>query len=110
MKAHPSLTRRHVLAKGVNAIALMIASEFGRAANRCEHRGNVLSCYGRARELMGILETVALPSSVSTRLKPWFEKSTERELLSEDHLEPAWIQQFCREAASEFDTAASHLI
>ena len=109
MKAHPSLSRIYVLSKGPNAILLMIASEFGRAANRSEHRENVLNCYRRARELMGVLETTVLPTPVSHRLKPWFEKSTERELLSESHFQPAWIQTFCSEAASEFNQAASLL-
>jgi len=109
MKALKSLSREQVCAKGPSAIALMIASEFGRAVNRREHRDNVLGCYSRARELMGILETVRLPPLVSTRLKPLFDKSTERELMSEDHLQPDWIQKFCGEAAAEFNEAASKL-
>jgi hypothetical protein len=109
MKAHPSLSRLHVISKGPNAIALMIASEFGRAANRCDHRDNVLKCYGRARELMGILETLALPLSISERLQPWFVKASEHELLKEERLQPAWIQKFCIDAAAEFNHAASLL-
>ena len=109
MKAHPSLSRLHVLSKGPAAIVLMIASEFGRAANRSEHRDNVLMCYHRARELMGVLETVPLPLPVSESLKPWFEKASERELFTEERLQPLWIQKFCKEAASEFNQAASLL-
>jgi hypothetical protein len=109
MKAHPSLTRQSIRDKGPSAMALMIASEFGRAANRSEHRENVVRCYARARELMGILETVSLPDAVSARLKPWYDQSTEQSLLKEEHLQPAWIQNFCNQAASEFNTIASNL-
>jgi len=109
MKAHPSLTRQHVLAKGPDAIALMIASEFGRAANRSRHRENVLSCYRRARELMGILETISLPADVSQQLKPWYQKATEQELLTEERLHPDWVQKFCLAAAAEFNRAATTL-
>src|SRR5438552_2779979 len=109
MKYHPSLSRQYVLSKGPQAMALMIASEFGRAANRSDHRDNVLKCYGRARELMGVLETLLLPFSVSLRLKPWYEKSQENELLLDERLQPAYVQQFCSEAAAEFIQAAQLL-
>jgi len=109
MKAHPSLTRQYVLSKGPQAMALMIASEFGRAANRSEHRDNVLKCYGRARELMGVLETFLLPVSVSQRLKPWYEKSRENELLLDERLQPAYVQQLCSQAATEFNQVAQLL-
>ena len=109
MKYHPSLTRLYVLNKGPQAMALMIASEFGRAANRSEHRDNVMKCYSRARELMGILETLLLPVSVSQRLEPWYEKCQEIELLSAERLQPSYVQQFCTQAAVEFNQAAQLL-
>ena len=109
MKAHSSLSRQYVLSKGPYAIALMIASEFGRAANRSEHRQNVLNCYHRARELMGILETVSLPLQVSQSLQPWYTKTSEHELLMEERMQPSWIHKFCNEAAAEFNQAASLL-
>jgi hypothetical protein len=109
MKAHPSLSRLCVISKGPAAMVLMIASEFGRAGNRSEQRENVLNCYRRARELMGVLETVALPLPVAESLKPWFAKSSQRELFAEERLHPSWVQKFCTQAAAAFNQAASHL-
>jgi len=106
MKGHRSLTRRHILAKGPAQIALMVASEFGRAANRPAHRENVLACYTRARELMGILETIPLPMKAARRLKPLFKRSTHRALTDEAHLAPRCIERSCRELADEFAQAS----
>jgi len=95
-----------VVRKGAAQIALMVASEFGRAASRAIHRDNVLSCYGRARELMGILETLSMPPRVGSRLKPLFARMSEDEILRPGRLEPAFIERSCRELAEEFSRAS----
>jgi hypothetical protein len=102
MKMHRSLTRLDVRRKGPAQIALMVASEFGRAASRASHRENVISCYARARELMGLLETIPLPFAVAARLKPIFARATEQQLLSENRLTPDFIQRSSLEFAEEF--------
>lgn len=109
MKYHPSITRTHLVSKGPAALALMVASEFGRASNRSDHRENVLACYRRARELMGILETLKLPPEVCRRLKPLYDRASERELLSEKRLTPAFIRKSCAEMAHAFNSAAAQL-
>ena len=109
MKAHRQLSRMHIIQKGPAAIALMIASEFGRAANRSEHRDNVLNCYRRARELMGVLETVALPLPVGRQLKPLYDRAAERHLLLEKHLTPDFVSKACAEFADAFNRAAASL-
>jgi len=107
MMAHRSLTRRDIVEKGPAQIALMVASEFGRASSRAVHRGNVLSCYARARELMGILETLPLPKTVGARLKPLFARMIEREILLENRLTPHFIERSCQEFADEFTRASA---
>lgn len=109
MKAHRNLTRHHIRSKGPAAISLMIVSEFERAANRSVHRDNVIHCYARARELMGILETMSLPAAISRRLKPIFARSSEQELLAEKRLTPLFVQKCSLEIAATFNWAASAL-
>lgn len=109
MKYHPSITRAHLLSKGPAAIALMVASEFGRASNRNTHEQNVLACYHRARELMGVLETLSLPLPVCKQLKPLFDRSSERELLLQKRLTPDFIRKSCAEIADAFNRAAIEL-
>ena len=54
MRFHPSLTIDSVARHGAARVALMVASEFWRASNDAEFSADVLSCYERARELMGV--------------------------------------------------------
>jgi hypothetical protein len=109
MKAHRSLTAAQVRAKGPAAIALMVASEFGRAATGAKYRSDVLRCYDRARELMGLLEVLNLPGDVALHLRPLYKRCTLRELLKESRLTPAFIERASREMADAFDRAASLL-
>ena len=106
MNAHPSITRTHLVEKGPAAIARMVASEFGRASNRSAHEQNVLACYRRARELMGVLETLPLSPLVCRRLKPLFDRSSERELFLKNRMRPDFIRKSCREMADAFNQAA----
>ncbi len=109
MKYHPSITRLHLLAKGPAAIALMVASEFGRASNRSQKEANVRACYNRARELMGVLETLPLPVRACRQLKPLFDRASERELLLEKRLDAGFIRKSCAEFADAFNRAATQL-
>jgi hypothetical protein len=109
MKYHPSLSRASVVAKGPAAIAMMVASEFGRASNRHAHQENVLACYNRARELMGVLETLRMPDSICRHLKPLFTRSTQKELLLPRRLHPELIRKSCAEMADAFNQAARQL-
>lgn len=109
MKAHPGITRLHLVQKGAAAIALMVASEFGRASNRHAHEGNVRRCYERARELMGVLETLPLPASVARCLKPLYTRSTQQELYRPGRLEPGFVRKACAELAESFNRAATRL-
>jgi hypothetical protein len=109
MKYHPSVTRQHLVSKGPAAIAMMVASEFYRASNRCSHEGNVVNAYHRARELMGVLETLRLPDAVCQNLKPMYERSMESELLVKDKLAPDFVKKYAAELADAFNRAASQL-
>jgi hypothetical protein len=109
MKAHPGITRVHLVQKGPASIALMVASEFGRASNRNTNENNVRSCYRRARELMGVLETLSLPPAVSRRLKPLYTRATERELFLQERMVPEFIRKSCAELADAFTRAAAFL-
>ena len=106
MKYHPGITRNQLVKKGPAAIAKMVASEFYRASNRSAHQDNVLSAYRRARELMGVLETLLLPDAVCLILKPLYERSTESELMMKERLAPDFVKKNAAELADAFDRAA----
>ena len=110
MKAHRSLTRRDILRHPASRIALMIASEFYRACERSGHVQNVKDCYERARELMGILETVELPEDVALRLKAVYAGCRERELLREASLVPEEVQRLSEQWADLFSQASAALV
>jgi len=109
MKAHRNLTRQDVLRYGPAKLCLMIASEFHRAVSRCETTPNVISCYSRAKELMGILETQPLPLQVSHRLKPIYKRAIDIHLLAESELVPLRVSRVSAELASEFELASQKL-
>lgn len=109
MKYHPSVTRQHLVSKGPAAIAMMVASEFYRASNRSSHEDNVVSAYHRARELMGVLETLRLPDAVCQSLKPLYERSIESELMVKERLAPEFVKKTAAELAEAFNNAASQL-
>jgi len=103
------LTRKDILRYTPDKIALMIASEFTRAANRAERIENVVACYERARELMGILETVSLAAVVSRRLRPIYQNVGMQKMLLLKDRNTAYIRQSSLELADELTRAASGL-
>lgn len=107
MKAHRSLSRLDIVAKGPAMIALMIASEFSRAANRAAFRDNVVASYERARELCGILESLPLPNRAAHRLKPLVARMAAHQLYREERLTPARIERASRELVQELTNWAA---
>ena len=105
MKAHKGLSRRDVLRYGPAKIALMAASEFSRAASRKHEQKNVLACFQRARELLGILETTTLPAAAARRLKPLYRLARESSLFSARRMDPRTLSRFGLEMADELQRA-----
>lgn len=105
MMAHKGLSRRDVLRHGPAKIALMAASEFGRAASRKHDLKSVVACYRRARELLGILETIPLPPAAARRLKPLYGLARESALFDERRLDPRTLDRFSLEFADELERA-----
>ena len=109
MNAHRSLQRVDVLHYPVDKIALMIASEFLRAESRAQYPTIVQWCYHRARELMGILETLPLETEVALELSSIYGRCTEDQLMPASPLPSERIRAVSLELAAAFEKAAEHL-
>ena len=109
MQAHRSLQRTDVTKYPPTQIALMVASEFLRASNRAQYPEIVSACFGRARELMGILETIALEMTVAAELKPIYERCTEDQLMVADRLPVESIRTLSQNLAQAFERASEGL-
>src|ERR1017187_5757268 len=109
MNAHRSMQRSDIAARAPDAIALMIASEFSRAASRSDHRDNVLNCYARAQELLGIMETLSLSEEAASCLQPLYSQCASKSLMSESHLTPEFIEHFGTHLSEAFQLAAERL-
>jgi len=72
MRNHKSITVESLSQKGPSKIALMVASEFYRASSGADYKADVLICFDRARELMGVLETIAMPNDIAADLAPLY--------------------------------------
>jgi hypothetical protein len=109
VRAHRSLQPADVIKYGPSRIALMVASEFWRAAGGAKYRADVVACYGRARELMGILETVPFNEQVAAMLQPYYRKCIEKDLLRESRMSPKAVESFSREVAEAFERASDEM-
>jgi hypothetical protein len=110
MNAHRSLKRLDVTKYPVDKIALMVASEFLRASDRAHYITIVTGCFHRARELMGILETIDLNSDVAAELRPAYELCREKDLFVADRLAaPEGVREFSLKLAEAFEAAAHKL-
>jgi hypothetical protein len=109
MQAHRSLRRTDVTKYPTTQIALMVASEFLRASSRAQYPQIVHGCFGRARELMGILETLTLETDVAAELKPIYERCTEDRLMVADRLPAESIQALSQHLAQAFERASEGL-
>lgn len=110
MKAHRTLLPEDLLRYGPAKMARMVASEFGRASTGCQYRSDVVACYDRARELMGVLETVPIDDQTAAYLKPCYKLCVEKELLREERLAPEFVREFSDRMAEAFERAAQMLL
>lgn len=106
MQAHPGLSRTDALKYGPSKILLMVASEFGRAGDLANHPDKARACLERARELMGLLETIDLPEHQAQMLAPYFQRSRREmidTLLGES---PEALREICQDFAERFELLA----
>ncbi len=109
MRNHKSLKPEDIIKHGPAKIALMVASEFLRASNGSQYRADVITCYERARELMGVLETVPMDDETGSFLKPIYKECIATNLLKNENLNPEFIKRFSTRIADAFGEAASRL-
>jgi hypothetical protein len=109
MKYHRSQTPESVAQHGPSKIARMVASEFWRASSEPEYVQDVIACYDRARELMGILETIPFEPAIAESLVPVYKSCVRSELLQENRLTPPAIREFGERIAQKFDQVAERL-
>jgi hypothetical protein len=107
MNAHRSLSRKDVVKHGPQNIALMVASEFLRAAGRADHPALAEAAVRRARELMGILETLPLPVDAARRLQPIYRRCASRRLFAGERPLAAQIRRGGLELGDEFTRASA---
>jgi len=109
MQAHRSLRRTDVTRYSAAQIAMMVASEFLRASSRAQYPQIVHGCFGRARELMGILETIPMESDVAAALKSVYDRCTEDQLMVADRLPSESIRDLSENLAHAFERASENL-
>jgi len=109
VKAHRSLQRTDVLKYPPDQIALMVASEFLRAAERAQYASIAKNCFERARELMGILETISLDAHVALELSAVYDRCTEDQLMAQDPGPVEHIRMLSLELAAAFEKASEHM-
>lgn len=106
MRVHRSLQPDELFRRGPQKMALMVASEFYRASSGSDYRDDVIACYDRARELMGVLETFPLGPEAGSYLKPYYSECRKTELLRDDRLTPDYVKTFGVRLAEAFEKAA----
>lgn len=109
MNAHRSLSRVDVQKYSPAQIALMVASEFLRASTRAHHASIANGCLHRARELMGILETLPLDANVALELSPIYYRCTEDQLIVADRMPAEQVRTLGLELATVFEKASEAL-
>ena len=87
----------------------MVASEFYRAASGADYRADVLACFARARELMGVLETITLPMDIAADLPPVYRacRSSLLEKVAEQN--SGEIREISEDFAQRFDLFGKRL-
>jgi len=109
MKNHKSLTIEGLTDKGPSKIALMVASEFYRAAAGADYPADVASCFKRARELMGVLETIPLPEDIASDLRSIYTACRET-LLDKVARQPSEeVKEIAEDFAQRFDLFGKRL-
>jgi hypothetical protein len=87
----------------------MVASEFWRAHAGSEFRDDAIRCLWRARELMGVLEIIDLPETISQKLVPYYSECNLKSMFKDERLTPAGIQEFSSRLGNMFDQIAQEL-
>lgn len=105
LHAHNGLTREDILRHPPGRIALMVASEFWRAAGKAEYPAIVQASFSRAKELMGILETIDLNPTATAALQTCYRQCIDRELEMLMRSSPTNIRLFCERLAQTFEQA-----
>ena len=103
------MQRRDIAQRSPDVIALMIASEFSRAASRCAHRDNVLKCYARAQELFGVMETLPLSEETALLFHSLYRQCASDRLVAEAYLAPEIVEKLGTELAEAFQRVAEKL-
>ena len=109
MRFHKSSVTADLIQRGPTKIAMMVASEFWRAREGAEFKEDAVRCLWRARELMGVLETINLPESVSHALLPYYAECSLKSMFRDDRLTPEALQVFSARLGEAFDQAAQDL-
>ena len=98
-----------VLKYGPDQIAMMVASEFLRASERTQYASIANNCFERARELMGILETIPLTEDVAQELSPVYGRCTRDQLMIDDRMPLERVRKISLEVASAFEKASENI-
>ncbi len=106
MKHHPSLSVGGLKKRRMDEVALMIASEFSRTASMSHRLPNAQQAYERARELMGVFETLELPEAVAVPLSFLYRRCPEQSL---SQWPPEKIRLFSEELPEQFIHASEAL-
>jgi hypothetical protein len=109
MRYHKSSTTSDLIARGPSKIAMMVASEFWRANAGAEYREEAERSLWRARELMGVLEVLNLPETISHNLLSCYAECSLKSMFSEERLTPSAIQEFSSRLGEIFDLTAEQL-
>jgi len=79
------------------------------AASGAEYRSDVASCFDRARELMGVLETIPLPVDIAVDLRPIYTACRASLLEKVTQQEPGQIKEIAEDFAQRFDLFGKRL-
>lgn len=109
MRFHKTSVSADLVQRGASKLARMVASEFWRARDGAEYRDEAVHALWRARELMGVLETVNLPEPITQQLLPYYAECNLKSMFSEERLTPPALYSFGTRLAEAFDHAAQEL-
>jgi hypothetical protein len=87
----------------------MVASEFYRAASGADYRSDVSACFDRARELMGVLETIPMPADIASDLRPLYTACRATLLEKIIAQQPEEIKGISEDFAQRFDLFGKRL-
>lgn len=109
MRFHKAVVSSDLVERGPAKLAMMVASEFWRARAGAEFRDEAVRALWRARELMGVLETVNLPQAISNRLLPYYRECRLPSMFADEQLAPQALIHFSDRLGNAFDQVARDL-